>query len=85
MQSILNTLLFKEFISPCDGEIFLFCSILLFLQFIFLDKCFSGEFVFQLVNSAGGEESSTLDKNRFGEEEEYSSFSWKKLVVAYSV
>lgn len=53
----------------------------LFLQFIFLEKCLSGEYIFQSVSSGGGEESSTTDKNRSGEEEEYSSFSWKKLVV----
>lgn len=45
----------------------------LFLQFIFLEKlekCLSGEYIFQLVSSGGGEESSTTDKNRSGEKEE---------------
>lgn len=66
----------KNSFSPVTG---------LFLQFIFLDKCLSGAYIFQLISSGGGEESSMPDKNRSGEEEEYSSFSWKKLVVAYSV
>lgn len=57
----------------------------LFQQFVFLEKCLSGEYIFQLVSSGGGEESSTSDENRSGEVEEYSSFSWKKLVVFYSV
>lgn len=76
MQSTLHTLLFKEFLSPVTG---------LFLQFIFLDKCLTGEYIFQLISSGGGEEISTSDKNRSGEEEEYSSFPWKKLVVFNSV
>lgn len=54
----------------------------LFLQFIISEKSLSGEYIFQLVSSRGGEESYTTDKNRSGEEEEYSGFSWKKLAVA---
>lgn len=70
MQNILHSVLFIEYISPCDG---------LFLQFIVSEKSVSGEYISQLFRSRG--ESYTTDKNRSGEEEEYSGFSWKKLAV----
>lgn len=49
----------------------------LFLQFFISEKSLSGEYIFQLVSCRGGEEGYTTDKNRSGEEKEYSGFSWK--------
>lgn len=68
MQNILHTLLFKEFISPCDQAV---SAVHLFRE-VSLRGIFSSWLAVE-----EGEESSTTDKNRFGEEEEYRRLSWK--------